>query len=136
MKLDTNGSFPGRLKQLAESGLLDSVAMDIKHAPGKYALATGISGDVLPAVQENVSYLLSAPMDCEFRTTVVHGMHTAEDIAAIGRWIQGAQRYFLQNFADSGDVLTPGLAGVAPDTLQAMLAAAQEYVPGAQIRGT
>ena len=33
VKLDTNGSFPARLKALCAEGLVDFVAMDIKHAP-------------------------------------------------------------------------------------------------------
>ena len=40
IKLDTNGSFPGRLKALLRDGLIDYVAMDIKHSRQKYGQAT------------------------------------------------------------------------------------------------
>ncbi len=30
VKLDTNGAFPDRLRELAEKGLVDYVAMDVK----------------------------------------------------------------------------------------------------------
>ena len=33
VKLDTNGAFPAKLKQLVELGLVDYVAMDVKTAP-------------------------------------------------------------------------------------------------------
>jgi len=134
IKLDTNGSFPARLKRLVDAGLIDAVAMDVKHAPAKYGQAAGISSDLLPALRESVEYLLTNPVDCEFRTTVVKGMHTAEDIAEIAKWLQGAGKYFLQNFEDSPDVLTPGLQGADAEELQAFVDVARVYIPAAQLR--
>lgn len=135
VKLDTNGSFPGKLKTLVEKGLVDRVAMDIKHAPAKYATAAGTDAGVLPAVRESVSYLLASPVACEFRTTVVRGMHTPEDMKVIGQWLQGAREYYLQNFKDSGDVLAPDLESVDAAELEALADTVRAYVPGARIRG-
>jgi pyruvate formate lyase activating enzyme len=136
VKLDTNGSFPERLKHLVACGLVDYVAMDIKNAPAKYALTADTTEDVLPNIAESVSFLLSGPVEYEFRTTVVNGFHTEEDFAAIGAWIQGAKRYVLQGFADSGDLIRPGLQG-AVDREQLILfaKAVRPYVPSVQIRG-
>ena len=36
VKLDTNGTFPDRLRNLIDKGLLDYVAMDVKASPGGY----------------------------------------------------------------------------------------------------
>jgi pyruvate formate lyase activating enzyme len=36
IKLDTNGSFPKKLKSLVAEGLVDYVAMDIKNSLNKY----------------------------------------------------------------------------------------------------
>jgi pyruvate formate lyase activating enzyme len=135
VKLDANGSNPAKLRRIVQAGLSDFVAMDIKHAPGKYALAAGTAADVLPAVQQSVSYLLTAPVDTEFRTTLVRSLHTVDDIQTIARWIAGAPRYFLQNFEASGDVLRPGLEGFTPEELAAFVSAAQAFVPAAQLRG-
>ncbi len=135
VKLDTNGSNPAKLRRLAEAGLVDYIAMDIKHAPEKYALAAGTAADIVPFLRESVSYLLTAPVEVEFRTTLVRQLHTADDIKAIARWIAGAPRYFLQNFEASGDVLRPGLEGFAPEELTAFAEAAQTFVPGTQLRG-
>ena len=41
VKLDTNGSFPDRLRALVEAGLVDYVAMDVKNAPERYAETVG-----------------------------------------------------------------------------------------------
>ncbi|MBE0601962.1 MAG: anaerobic ribonucleoside-triphosphate reductase activating protein [Firmicutes bacterium] len=136
VKLDTNGTRPDTLKALVREGLVDSVAMDLKHAPGKYALAAGTKADVLPAVRESVSYLLTGAVPCEFRTTVVRDMHTLEDLVEIGKWIQGADAYYLQNFENSADVLTPGLQGFEMPELQAFADAVRPFVPGARVRGS
>ena len=98
VKLDTNGSFPSKLKELVSSGLIDYVAMDIKNFPAGYARTAGTTVDVLSKIEKSVDFLLGNPVKYEFRTTVVKGFHTKEDFIAIGKWIQGAQRYFLQSF--------------------------------------
>lgn len=41
VKLDTNGSYPDRLKSLVAEGLIDYVAMDIKNCREKYAETVG-----------------------------------------------------------------------------------------------
>lgn len=41
VKLDTNGSMPDKLESLAEKGLLDYVAMDLKNAPEHYGRTIG-----------------------------------------------------------------------------------------------
>ena len=68
VKLDTNGSFPARLKELVCGGLVDYVAMDIKNAPEKYAETAGAAVR-LEDIRESVSLLLSGAVDYEFRTT-------------------------------------------------------------------
>ncbi|MBR3289729.1 MAG: anaerobic ribonucleoside-triphosphate reductase activating protein, partial [Clostridia bacterium] len=41
IKLDTNGTFPERLRALVEEGLVDRVAMDVKNAPLLYGKTVG-----------------------------------------------------------------------------------------------
>ena len=43
VKLDTNGSYPERLKKAVENGLADYVAMDIKNSKELYAETAGLS---------------------------------------------------------------------------------------------
>ena len=135
VKLDTNGCFPTILRPLVEQGLVDFVAMDIKNSPARYAATAGLAALDLTAVQESVSFLLSGAVDYEFRTTVAAGLHDEEDLHAIGQWLTGAKRYFLQEFKDSGDVLTPGLRPPAPEQLARFRDIARQYVPNTHIRG-
>jgi pyruvate formate lyase activating enzyme len=134
VKLDTNGSFPSKLKELVGDGLIDYVAMDIKNSPTGYARTAGTTEDILPDVRQSVTFLLAGHVDYEFRTTVVKGFHSKEDFAAIGEWIQGARRYFLQNFVDSGDLIKPGLQGVDKTELAVFADVVRKYVPSVQIR--
>ncbi len=124
VKLDTNGSYPDRLASLICEGLVDYVAMDIKNSPAAYAKTAGIRQDSLDNVQRSIELLLGGSVDYEFRTTVTAELHTVDDIAAIAASISGAKRYFLQNFVDSGDILSGGMTPVPKDTLQKMCDAA------------
>jgi len=134
VKLDTNGSYPARLKALVRSGLVDCVAMDIKNAPAKYAATAGTTDAALPGIRESVDYLLTAPVEYEFRTTVVKPLHTVEDMRRIGEWIRGARQYFLQNFVDSGNVLQPGLQGFESEEMAEFVKVLRPFVPSVQVR--
>ena len=118
VKLDTNGTFPTRLKSLVEKGLVDYVAMDIKICKEKYALTTGTNSFDIAKIEESVNFLLSGKFDYEFRTTIVDGLHETQDIVKIGEWIKGAKKYFLQNFVDSGNLIGSGLKAVSLDKLK------------------
>ena len=134
IKLDTNGSFPHRLNNLLQSGLIDYIAMDIKNSPQKYDLTAGAK-DTLPAIRESVDILMSSGIPYEFRTTVVQELHEAEDFHAIGQWLKGAQRYYLQCFEDSGNILSPGLHAPTKDQLEHYLAIAGSYITNTYLRG-
>ena len=134
VKLDTNGSFPGRLRALAAAGLIDFVAMDIKNAPARYDETAGVCAPS-DAIWESADFLLGGGVEYEFRTTVVHELHTADDMAAIGRRLRGAARYFLQNFRDGESVLQAGLSPCSPDELQSFLQILRPFIPSVRIRG-
>ena len=135
VKLDTNGSHPDRLRRLTEAGLLDYVAMDIKNQPEKYPLTVGVSGFDIAPVRESVHLLARSGVDYEFRTTAVREFHTAEDFLAIGRWLEGAPRYFIQNFVDSGNLVGTGCHGFSPQELQAFAALLQPFFSTVDVRG-
>ena len=134
IKLDTNGSYPLRLRELLDEGLVDCVAMDIKNSPEKYERTAGraVNPD---EIEQSIRLLLRGGVDYEFRTTVVDELHTPEDFHAIGAWLRGAERYFLQSYVDSGDILQPGLHAPSAEKLRKCLAIAGEYIQNAKIRG-
>lgn len=136
IKLDTNGSFPERLRELVDAGLVDRVAMDIKNSPALYAKTAGLEALELGGIERSKDYLLGGAVEYEFRTTAVKGLHTRESIGEAARWIQGAREYYLQQFKDSGDVLRiEGLSAFNEEEMRALAGAAAVYVPSASVRG-
>lgn len=135
VKLDTNGSYPERLAALIDSGLIDYVAMDIKNRKEKYILTADCGESDLQNVEKSVELLKQSKIDFEFRTTVVKEYHEIDDIKKIAEWIAPAQKYFLQNFIDSGDIIKNNLSAHNRETLELMRSAAQDIIPKTQIRG-
>lgn len=135
VKLDTNGSFPDRLQLLVEENLVDYVAMDIKNSPQKYSLTAGVSKLDFSEINRSVEFLLSNPVDYEFRTTVVKELHIKEDFVLIGEWIRGAKRYFIQSFIDSGDILGGTFSAYGKSELEDISEMMQSFVKEAHIRG-
>lgn len=137
VKLDTNGTFPDRLSALLGEGLVDYAAMDVKNTPEKYAMTVGMPDFDIAPVRESMAVLRRFGIGYEFRTTVVNEFHTPDDIAAVARWIrdEGGERYFLQNFKDSGGLIGENLTSAPRDVLFEMLARARVFLPSAALRG-
>lgn len=136
IKLDTNGSFPERLRAVAEEGLVDYVAMDVKNAPDLYAKTAGVPLLDIAAIGRSRSYLLEGRVDCEFRTTVVRGLHTAESLRAAAEWIAGAKAYYLQQYRDSGELIAAeGLGAFTDEEMRALAEAVRSVVPTVRLRG-
>lgn len=134
VKLDTNGSFPNKLKRLVDGHLVDYVAMDIKNAPEKLAETIGTSR-FSEEIETSARFLMEGKVPFEFRTTAVHELHTPEDFAKIGAFIQGTERYFIQRFTDSGAILKAGLTAPSEEEMNAFLEAVKPFIPNAALRG-
>ena len=139
VKLDTNGSNLEKLKYLVEQSLIDYVAMDIKNAPEKYALTSGFekalfNEELLSQVMAAVDYLKTDVVPYEFRTTLVREFHKREDIEKIGKWLIGTEKYYLQKFNDSGDLIGDKLRSYSDEIMRQALEIVKEYVPNAKIR--
>lgn len=134
VKLDTNGSFPKKMKKLIDEGLVDYVAMDIKNSLQRYCETAGREVD-LDAVKESVALLLEGRVDYEFRTTVVAELHDEESFRDIGQWIRGARRYFLQCYTHRDTVLQQGLTPPSKESLEQYAQISAHYVQDVGIRG-
>ena len=113
VKLDTNGSRPSVVKNLAADGLIDKVAMDIKTCPSNYHVLTGVAAD-LDAIRETAMWLLKGDLDYEFRTTVVR---------------------YLQAYRDSDGVLMPGFSSCSEDEMKNYRDILSRTIPIVEIRG-
>lgn len=135
VKLDTNGYRPEVLKRVVMDGLVDYVAMDIKNAPKRYAETAGWPGLDLMKINESVEYLRSGAVPYEFRTTVMRELHTKAEFAAIGRWLAGAKRYYLQTYKESESVIQPGFHAYAAEQLIRIRDDLREVIGTVEIRG-
>ena len=137
VKLDTNGSKPEVLRSLIDNKLIDYVAMDIKGTLEKYPLICGVEeGRFINEVKESANILLENKVEYEFRTTVVRELHEKDDFHDIGKWISGAKRYFLQQFKDSGDLISSsGFSAYDKDEMEEILDIVKGYIPSAELRG-
>lgn len=135
VKLDTNGSFPEKLIHLVEHGLVDYVAMDIKNSKETYGITSGVDALNLALIEQSVSYLKEGHVPYEFRTTVTKQFHSKEEFEQIGQWLQGTEKYFLQNFVDSGDLIGKKVSGCSEKEMKEFLATVQKYIPSAKLRG-
>ena len=134
-KLDTNGTNPTMLREILSAGLADYVAMDIKAGRDNYPAVTGTVRPGLAAVEESVELLKTCGVEHEFRTTVVRELHSEADFADIGRWLRGEERYFLQAFKDSGDLVSGSCSPCTREEMERFLSVVRESIPGAELRG-
>ena len=119
---------------------------------GETGAATALSGNagfckpgsLLAKVEESKNFLIAAgagkiegvpAVDYEFRTTTVAQLHDAGSFAAIGPWIEGTKRYFLQVFTDRDTVPYAGLSAPSAAQMRAYADLVRPYAADVQIRG-
>ena len=135
VKIDTNGTFPRELKYIVRNGLADYIAMDIKNCFEKYPETVGRPDFDTAPVRESIDFLKSCGIDHEFRTTVCRNFHTEEDLIKIAHCLGAGENYFLQNFKDSGELISGGISGYTPSEMEALVTAVKKIIPGASLRG-
>jgi pyruvate formate lyase activating enzyme len=135
VKLDTNGNHPHVVKSLLSEDLIDYIAMDIKNSPAKYSLTSGLPTVDANTIKKSIDLIMNSGIDYEFRTTVIHEHHNVSDFEEIGKWIEGAKAYYLQQFTDRDTVPDKTLTSPSKEDMQLFLKTVQKYVPAAALRG-
>lgn len=133
VKLDTNGALPERLKAVLGCGNVDYIAMDVKSSPEGYSKATGSDID-FENFRKSMEIIKQSGIEHEFRTTAVKGIHEIKDFVAIAKLVGKGEKYFIQKFVDSGDILSQG-NGFSAAEYDEILTKVREIIPEANIRG-
>ncbi len=115
IKLDTNGTYPDKLKTLK----LDFIAMDIKTSLEKYELMLPKTPNTVERIQESIKYIIQSGIAHEFRTTCMPNIVTQEDIQKICQLIKGCNHYALAQF-DPTSTLDPAAQEVEPYSRQTL----------------
>ncbi|OGP87519.1 MAG: anaerobic ribonucleoside-triphosphate reductase activating protein [Deltaproteobacteria bacterium RBG_16_48_10] len=118
VKLDTNGSNPQFLEQLIAGKEVDFVSMDVK-APleaFRYSRIAGLTVN-LDLLWKSIQILKRGDVEYTFRTTVVPGLHSINDILQLGRQLKAGPRMVLQNF-NPENPMDPALKKTRPYDLE------------------
>lgn len=126
VKLDTNGTFPQRLKNLLDEKLVDYVSMDIKAPIEKYDQLAGVHVDT-EQIKKSINLIMKKAADYEFKTTVIPGLLKKEDIKTIATMIKGAKRYYLQQFKMDVPIINQELLSNAKPYAQKDFEEMKEY---------
>lgn len=135
IKLDSNGSKPQVLQSLIEQRLVDYVAMDVKGPLTSYSRFCGGDFTDTEAVSHSINLLKSNRIPYEFRTTVAKGLHSREDILALGNLLKHSQTLYLQNFIPSNDVPDKTLQSFTLEELAQMKELLHPFIFHVHIRG-
>jgi pyruvate formate lyase activating enzyme len=135
VKLDTNGTAPELIKNLYADKLVDYFAMDIKNDRENYAKIIGFNSYDTANVEKSVEFLLSLNGCYEFRTTIIDEFHDEQNITNIGKWIEGADKYFLQKFKSNENCINSSLSPVPDDKAKKFLLILKNYLSSVNLRG-
>jgi len=134
--LNTNGSNPEAISSLADEGLLDYVAIDVKAPlkPESYSKVVGVERldlDVTHSIRAALETCLKRKLMVEARTTIVPTLIDQEmEVRDLAREITGVDLYVLQQFSPEGDLLEQSFKNLTPPTRQDLIRlarAAAEY---------
>jgi len=144
VKLDTNGTNPEMLKNILAEKLVDYLAMDLKAAPEDYPHATGTKFD-FSKIKESVKLIMSslpagrqAAVPYEFRTTCVPGFIDEAAMVKMGEFIQGADKWYLQNFKSDTELIDKSLKGrpgFSSSEMEKFAEIGRKFVKKCEIRG-
>ena len=135
VKLDTNGYRPDILEKLFDDNLIDHIAMDIKSSRDNYHIACGLNNIDIGIISKSINLIKEKSPSYEFRTTLVKGIHTDDDLLDIADWIGNVNLYFLQNYTDSENVMKRIFSAFSDEEMHHFKELIIDKVPNTKIRG-
>lgn len=135
VKLDTNGYNPDLLRKVTEEKIVDYIAMDIKNCLDKYAQTVGKENFDTEKIRCSIELIKESGIDYEFRTTVVKQLHTEEDLFTCATLAGKQSKYFLQQFKDSGDLISENLCGYTNEELSQICESIKQKGYNVTVRG-
>jgi len=128
VKIDTNGMYPEKLKELVDKKLIDYIAMDVKAPKNKYDTLSGVKTDI-KKIEKSIQIIQNSNLDYEFKTTFTPNLLTKEDIISISKWLEGSKKYFLQQFKNDIPLVSSKLNDMAPYSKEDLVSINEEIKP-------
>lgn len=113
IKIDTNGTFPNKLKKLIDEDLVDYISMDIKAPINKYNILSGKNVKI-KNIQKSIELIKNFSKSYEFKTTIIPSLLNKNDIIEIAKWLEGADQYYLQQFKNESQLISKKLEEIEP----------------------
>lgn len=110
VKLDTNGTNPMMLQHLVDLGMIDFIAMDIKHelTAEQYSRVIGLTVErtsaMLDSITASIDIIRSSGLPHEFRTVILPNVHTPRDKALMALQLNGTSAYRVTSFREGETV--------------------------------
>jgi len=137
VKLDSNGFFPEKIKELIDLNLVDYFAIDIKTSPKKYPELT--QRDVqFSTLLSTINLLKDSNIDFEVRTTCIPEYVEMEDFKEIVNEIKFVKKYYLQQFVNSVSLIDHEWEKVEPYPIEKLIEFKEflsDYTSICEIRG-
>ena len=137
VKIDTNGTFPEKLKDLIDKKCVDYVSMDVKAPKEKYDALTDVKTNI-KKIEKSIEIIKKTAPDYEFKTTFAPDLLKKEDILKIAKWLVGAETYFLQQFKTNVPLVSSSLENKKPYPKEYLIETFEEiktYFKKCEIRG-
>lgn len=97
--LETNGSNFEMLDRLINQELIDYIAMDVKAPLNEEKYREVCRSKIsITNIKKSIKKIKESGIDHEFRTTIVPGLLSTDDIIKIVRELKGAEKYYIQQF--------------------------------------
>jgi pyruvate formate lyase activating enzyme len=136
VKLDTNGLAPQVISELLARQLVDYLAIDLKTIPERYPElhAAAVSPGKLI---ETIELCGQAQVELEYRTTCVPGWVDEDVIIALGKRIDGAALWALQQYHPEHALCATARATgpYPPERIEALAEHAGRYAQRVTVRG-
>jgi pyruvate formate lyase activating enzyme len=128
IKIDTNGMYPDKLKELIDKKLIDYLAMDVKAPKNKYDTVSGVKTDI-KKIQKSIDLIKNSEVAYEFRTTFIPEFLTKQDIIEIGKWLKSSKRFYLQQFKNISPLVSSELEKIQPYSKEELISTLEKVKP-------
>lgn len=137
VKLDTNGSFPDKVIEMVENGLIDMLGLDYKSTPAGYQEVTGTKmKDLHDRISKLIKYAIDNNVPCDIRTTVHERFHSKETLRTMRKELNAmnVEKWYLQQFHKT-EVIDESLMDESTYTDSELQSIADALGNGTYIRG-
>ena len=137
IKIDTNGTYPDKLKELIDEKLVDYIAMDIKAPKKKYNKLAGVKTNI-KKIEKSIDIIKKSKIDYEFKTTFIPEFLEKKDILEIAKQLEGSKRYYLQQFKSDAPLVSSELQNAEPYSEEELIETLNDikpYFKNCEVRG-